>query len=170
MRTALKSKKIAMDALEAASYGFEILLATRRYQRVLGNEGLEGIRRIVDERRRRELQSWIRSARRAKLIKARRIGNRLQVSLTDVGRLRLLKRHIGMARHLPRNEMILVAYDFPVSQRKSRETFRYFLKKCGFEKLQQSLWRSRRDVTVPLKEFIKRCGAQAWIRIFRVEE
>lgn len=170
MSIVLTSKNIAADALEAASYGFEILLATRRYQRVLGNEGLEGVRRIIDERRRQDLRAWIRSARRAKLIEARRIGNRLQVSLTDEGRLRLLKRRIGSALLLPRDEMILVAYDFPVSQRKARETFRYFLRTCGFERLQQSLWRSRRDVMIPIMEFIGRIDAQAWIRVFRAEE
>ena len=170
MRTSLKMRRFAADALEAASLGFEILLATRRYQRVLGNEGLEGIRRIVDENRQRELHAWIRAARRAKLIKARRIGRRLRVALTDTGRLRLLKLRIGMARRLPRVEMVLVAFDFPISQRKAREAFRYFLKTCGFEKLQQSLWRSRHDVAAPLQEFIRRSGTNAWARIFRANE
>lgn len=170
MRTVSKAEKLALDALEAASYGFEILLATRRYQRVLASQGLEGIRRIVDENRLRELRSWIRNARRANLIEVRRIGSRLRIALTDSGRARLLKRRIGTAPRLPGKEMVLVAFDFPVSQRRERESFRYFLRTCGFEKLQQSLWRSRRDVAVPLQEFIKRSGAEAWIRIFQAIE
>lgn len=170
MRTDAKSRKFALEALEAASLGFEILLATRRYQRVLGHEGLEGIRRIVKENRRRELRYWASSAKRAKLIDVQRTGNRLRVALTDAGRLRLLKGRIHAARRLPVDEMILVSFDFPVSQRKAREAFRYFLKSCGFEKLQQSLWRSRHDVASPLADFIRRSGAESWVRVFRATE
>lgn len=162
-----KKKDLAIEALEAAADGFEILLATQRYQRVLANEGLEGIRRVVAERRRREVVAWAASAKRRKLIKNRRVGNRLMISLTDAGRLCLLKRRIIAARRLPSDEMTLVAFDFPVSQKKAREAFRYFLKTNGFEKLQQSLWRSRRDVAIPLKEFIDRTVDGEWIRIFR---
>lgn len=170
MRTNAKNRKFALEALEAASLGFEILLATRRYQRVLAHEGLEGVRRIVNENRRRELRSWADSAKRARLIDVRRTGNRLRVALTDAGRLRLLKGRIGAARRLPADEMILVSFDFPVSQRKAREAFRYLLKSCGFEKLQQSLWRSRHDVASPLAEFIRLNGARSWVRIFRAAE
>lgn len=157
-----------MAALEAAAYGFEILYATKRYQRVLVNEGLEGIRRIVAENRERDLRRWAKDAKRAKLIQAKRVGERLHITLTEKGHISLLKRRIEASPRLPDRAIILVSFDFPISQRGARERFRYFLRTNGFKKLQQSLWSTRRDVTEPLKDLIKRSGTGDWIRIFRV--
>lgn len=167
MRRSDKFAAFAIEALDAASDGFEILLATRRHQRILAHEGLAGIRRIVRENRERELRAWIRSARRSRLVTARKIGDRLRVRLSDKGEIHLLKLRIRRARPLPRGEAIIVAFDMPVSQKPARESFRHFLKSCGFVRLQQSVWSTSRDVAAPLRTFIERNGLDDWVRVFR---
>jgi hypothetical protein len=170
MPTRPKREKIALAALEAAVDGFEFMLAIQTYHRILINEGLPGISRKVRENRQHDLQTWFHSAERSKHIEAERIGNHLRITLTDSGWSQLSKLRIRAARTLPRGETVLVTFDFPMSQKKARDVFRYFLKSCGFKKMQQSLWRTRRDVAAPLKEFVERSGSQAWIRIFHATE
>ncbi len=159
-----------IEALEAASFGFEVLLTTRSHQRVLVGQGLEGIRRVVRERRAWEMRAWIRAARRAKLIETKRVGDRIRVALAEEGRIRLLKERILAAPKLGDGSMTFVAFDFPVTQRAARDAFRRFLKTAGFRMLQQSLWSTRRDVTEPMLAFIRRSGAAKWVRILNGNE
>lgn len=168
MRPRRKTADLALEALEAASEGFEILLATRRYQRVLAYQGLEGVRRIVRENRERELRVWVRAAKRARLVQARKIGDRYRIALTDAGRIRLAKLRVLRSRTLPGDEAVIVAFDFPVQQKAARDSFRNFLKTARFERVQQSVWRSRRDAVKPIREFVRYCGITSWVRVFRV--
>lgn len=160
-----------MEALEAASFGFEILLATKSHQRILIGQGLEGVRRVVTERRTRKARAWLHAAKRAKLIDVRRIGDRLKVVLAEKGRIRLLESRITSAPHLGGGERTYVTFDFPVSQRRSRDAFRRFLKTAGFRMIQQSLWSTKREAAKPLLALIARSGTEDWVRILRgIEE
>src|SRR5438876_8272604 len=101
MRTSSRNLDSALELLEAAAYGFEVIYATRRYRGIFRHRGLEGITRVMRENRERELHAWLRAARRSEIVKTRRIGNRLRVRLTDAGWSRLFKARIKAARRLP---------------------------------------------------------------------
>jgi len=160
-------KQQMLEILEAAGNGFELLLATKRYQRVLAHEGLPGIRRILAEKRSRVMATRIYALKRSGLIRERRTGNRVRVALTPDGRLRLLRLRIASSPRLRTSEAIFVAFDFPISQGSARNSFRHLLRTSGFEKIQQSLWRIRRDVRKPMHDLIARTGARAWVRLLR---
>lgn len=172
MRSQEKAPKLqeyAQKILEAAYIGFAISVGTRTHRRVLMNEGLSGIKRVVTAQRRYDLLCKTRRLQQAKLVKMDKIGNRLQVKLTKKGRERLLKMRLKTAPQLPDHVMVLVAFDFPITQKRARNAFRHFLRSSGFTKMQQSLWTTRRDVVAPLQNLIASAGAKPWVKIFRAE-
>jgi DNA-binding transcriptional regulator PaaX len=170
MRNARKKTNGLAEALEAASFGFEVLVATRSHQRVLVGQGLEGIRRVIAERRAREMRTCLNVAKRAQFIKMTRIGNRLKIALAQKGRVRLLETRIAAAPRLIGTERTYVAFDFPISQRVARDAFRRLLKRTGFRMVQMSLWATKRDAAKPMLELLAQGGNRDWVRILRGTE
>ncbi|MEK7545632.1 MAG: hypothetical protein AAB554_00975 [Patescibacteria group bacterium] len=170
MRNKRETARFLNEALEAASFGFDVLLTTRSHQRVLAGQGLEGICRVVTERRARETRAWLRAAKRARLIKITRAGDRMKVALAPKGRRMLLEMRIRSAPRLRGAEKTYVAFDFPIPQRSARDAFRRFLKRTGFIKIQMSLWSIGRDAAKPMRDLLTRVGARDWVRVFHGTE
>lgn len=60
----------------------------------------------------------------------------------------------------------IVIFDIPETHRKSRVLLRSRLKLWQFEPWQKSVWATKKDVTVPLREFIKELRIEKWVRVF----
>lgn len=59
----------------------------------------------------------------------------------------------------------VVIFDIPEKNRKIRNILRGRLKIWGFKYLQKSLWVSKKDITEPMREFIKELGMEKWVYV-----
>ncbi|MEK7516530.1 MAG: hypothetical protein AAB562_02945 [Patescibacteria group bacterium] len=113
----------------------------------------------------REEQKRIRYLRKQKLIEARKVGGRLMVRLTEKGgRQALRDRLLAVNKPCP-DGLCFVVFDIPESERGSRNLFRRLLRECEFTMLQQSVWFSDKDISVPLLDFVRHNKLTPWIHI-----
>lgn len=113
----------------------------------------------------------IQRLKEQKLLTIREHGDRIILALSDLGRIEALKLHIRCKKQeLPAGEWCLVSFDVPEDVRRTRLYIRRFLKEVGFERLHHSLWRTRKDLVVPMGELIRRMKATSWMRVFRARE
>lgn len=64
----------------------------------------------------------------------------------------------------------LISFDIPESKRVVRDLLRYRLKQWGFEPKQKSLWITKKDCKIPLKNFIKKVGIESWVIVWEATE
>lgn len=60
----------------------------------------------------------------------------------------------------------IVIFDIPEKQRKIRDVLRSRLKVWEFKAIQKSVWANKKDITKPLKDFIKEAGIEKWVLVF----
>lgn len=121
---------------------------------------------LCDRRSKRDLQSKYSNLKQQKFIKERKIQGKIFVELSKKGRETLLKKTLQERPILPFNQTCIVMYDFPISAKKGRDAFRYFLKTAGFTKVQMSVWKTDRDVLMDVQDFTRRTGSQKWVDVF----
>lgn len=59
----------------------------------------------------------------------------------------------------------IVIFDIPEENRKIRNILRARLKLWEFEIWQQSVWATKRDITIPLRDFIEEIGIEKWVKV-----
>lgn len=59
----------------------------------------------------------------------------------------------------------IVVFDIPESKRIVRDVLRKRLKRWGFEPWQKSVWASKKNVTIKLREFIKELKIEDWVLV-----
>lgn len=64
----------------------------------------------------------------------------------------------------------VVIWDIPEKRRMTRDLLRYKLKQLGFEKLQRSIWVTKKDCTKVLQDFINKVGIKDWVKVFESTE
>lgn len=120
---------------------------------------------IKRRQRLKEEREYLRYLQRRKLIETKKIGQRLMVRLTDRGWTAALRDKVKCTQACRKSGFCFVTFDIPEKERLVREELRYFLKECGFQRLQDSVWMTNRDVIEPLKELLQRRKLEKWIRI-----
>lgn len=109
--------------------------------------------------------------RNQKLILARQIGKRLEITLTARGIVQAeMERMRQVKKKLPHGCVLIIMFDFPESERTRRNLWRRYLKWFGFIQVQKSVWQIKYDVSAEFARFIKRIGAEEWIKIFIAQE
>ncbi len=116
------------------------------------------------------LQRTLWQLRRAKYLTARRIGQRLLISLTTKGTATTLAHRLRQAKPNTAGFSTVVIFDIPESQSWARKQFRLLLKQGGFTKLQQSVWVSRSDTYDTVVAFIKQVKLREWVNVFRAKD
>ena len=109
----------------------------------------------------------VKMLEKKRLIKLRKVGDRIEYKLTNDGWHETLKlRIMSSEAKLPEGELCIVTFDIPEDIRNVRDTFRYVLKKAKFKQSQRSVWTSNRDVARELAELAKALRAQKYIHIY----
>jgi len=156
--------------LQAAEFGFEVLQATRKYQKTLILEGFEGVeRRVMLDRRTNEL-ARIRMLKRKRLIEVNRIGNRLIYSLTSHGKARLSLLELKYAPKRADSKITFVLFDIPESLRTVRKRLSRFLKNAGFSHAQKSVWMTEKDSSALLKNWLEKNKLSEWVMVLLAEK
>ncbi len=90
--------------------------------------------------------------------------NKVVVKLTSKG-----KNQLAIEKALKSNKwdgkFRVVIFDIPEKNKKVRDILRWRLKAWGFKYLQKSLWVSKKDITEPIREFIKELGVEKWVMV-----
>ena len=121
--------------------------------------------------RKREKKTIRREAlqrlQKQKLIKTKKIGNNILVTLCDHGQHERLRLLIAATRKkLPTGTCCLVTYDIPERARVIRLAFRNLLKFGRFTQLHRSVLVCRYDVAEIIQEFIDQTNSKEWIVVF----
>ncbi len=114
----------------------------------------------------RELRKVVYRLQRTRYINARKIGTRLELTLTRKGYTVTLHEQLKNAPPLPKGVFTVVTFDIPFTQNRSRRRFRWFLRQGGFKKLQQSVWVTDHNVHTLLTKFIQEHKLQPWVNVF----
>lgn len=92
------------------------------------------------------------------------------LALTEKGRNAKSRLQIRVASKRRDGKILIVAFDIPEHQAGSRNTLRYFLRSCGFSRLQDSVWVTDREAESPLSAWLAQARLSDWIRVFLSEE
>ncbi len=122
---------------------------------------------ITDKKKKRALKEM----RRKKWIRDRKQGEDVVIQLNHAAIVAALKSRIAHETLLlPDGKCFLVLFDFPNGANKARASWRYFLYKTGFEKVQLSSFATNKDVIKPISALIHVLGIKPWIKVFICEE
>lgn len=125
---------------------------------------LRQLRRVADAR------AALRALRRANYLTARRIGARLQIALTEKGRVAMLVAGLRSAPPHPNGLATVVIFDIPESERAARRSFRLLLRDGGYTRLQQSVWVSWVDNYDTMARFIRQAKLDRWVNLYRARD
>ena len=89
----------------------------------------------------------------------------LALRLTDKGRSKALWIKMRLEDEKWDGKWRLVIWDIPEKRKKVRDLLRYQLKQLGFEKVQNSVWASKKNCTLILNEYIKKVGIEDWVKV-----
>lgn len=151
--------------LDAISDGLLLFELNGRYRYAYRLDGRHGIRRLLSMEERRDMNRKLDMARRRGLVSESKIGKRLVFSLTDRGLETLDRKALRATRRRKDGRQVCVMYDIPEKFRASRDRLRVILKRAGFSRYQQSIWRTDRDVASLLKDWIERHKLGKWVDI-----
>lgn len=117
---------------------------------------------------RRSLVQFIHQLRYRGAVESKKINGKILLRLTDAGwrRAQLLKIKRN-ASQLERGTLCLVIFDIPEKRRRVRNTFRRFLKECGFTQLQKSVWQSHHNVGEPVRDLVKELELESWVTVIK---
>ena len=139
------------------------------YQRAIVRHGSAYARELKKIQNERELKRRLQELKRQRFIEARFIGNRLELRLTDYGRVNIFLERLNKQRD-GGAVFTLVFFDVPETERLVRRQFRLFLKQAGFKLLQQSVWVRQADVYKTVWDVIHYLKAERWITVIRTAD
>lgn len=93
----------------------------------------------------------------------------LTLRLTDQGKSKALWTKMKLEGEKWDGKWRLVIWDIPEKRRNARDLLRHQLKQLGFKKYQQSVWASKKNCTVLLREYIKKVGIEDWVKVVESE-
>ena len=145
---------------------FDIMTTSRRYQSIGSWES------ALNDIRHKELfdklkaKRTLRELRNKKWLEMRKKGKEIELRLTSKGEKKLLKMQMQRQKiNMPDKQLCYVFYDFPVGANKAKDQFRYYLKQCGFKRLQDSVWISKKDIVEYFRALVNRLSFSKWVKI-----
>lgn len=125
------------------------------------------MQRYVDDRaqRRRLYGTWYSLIRRGYL-QRRVFGESEGYILSQKGKMKFyrLRTHKPRGGKLPNGQWLMVFFDVPEEQRKTRDLLRRELCNLGFRSVQKSVWVTRRQVSKQLHELIELLNVRRFVK------
>lgn len=117
--------------------------------------------------RNRRARRALYALKKQKLIEVQQRGRRVQIALTEAGEQRLLERRIAQAKKYTTNDVVIVVFDIPEEERKTRLLIRRFLSEHHFTQVQKSVWESPYDVGEAMTAFLATMDVGDWIHVYQ---
>ncbi len=103
-------------------------------------------------------------------IKARHIGQRLEVCISAAGDRRVWRERLhAVRRRLTGGWIYIIIFDFPETERRRRNQWRQFLQWLGMKYLQKSVWYTDRDIGPEIARMVQREGLDEWIHVLKAQ-
>lgn len=83
--------------------------------------------------------------------------------LTDSGKDKVLWMKMMLEDELWDGKWRVVVWDIPEKRRAARDLLRYKLKWLGFKQLQKSVWITKKNCTLILRNYVKQLGITDWV-------
>lgn len=107
---------------------------------------------------------------KAGLLKKYEQDGQIAYKLTKDGEIQALKDKIWLTKRTCEADWICaVIFDIPLERKATRDMFRRFIKDCGFKQLQQSIWMTKKDVSLDLQELIDLLQLHKMIRVLEAK-
>jgi len=161
-----RTRKVLCFLAELSGEYFEIWYDARDFRSALLSGGVEYVRFVKGELAQKKYRQTLSQLQRKKYIQLQRTGNSLRLKLTKRGWVISTTDKIRAAGILPAGDICLVSFDIPETHRGLRSRLRRFLKNCGFQMRQKSLWSTEKDVSRPILRAVKEMGAEEWIHVY----
>lgn len=156
------SKAVLYSLGRMAGNAIWVTFNSYRFRSALNKGGVEYARLLKRRLTAASIKRSIRELERNKFIKIKKMEKRLTISLSDKGRLALLRHQLQQIK--PGNGVCtMVVYDIPEAASSARRQFRRWLKDCHFKMLQRSVWITDRDVTDLVNEALPGLRLPGWI-------
>ena len=94
----------------------------------------------------------------------------LILRLTDKGKSKALWVKMRLEDEKWDGKWRLVIWDIPEKRKRVRDLLRHQLKQLGFEKLQNSVWTSKKNCAKLLEEYIERVGIGDWVKVLETKD
>lgn len=94
----------------------------------------------------------------------------LALRLTDKGKSKALWTKMRLEDEKWDGKWRVIIWDIPEKRRNTRDLLRHQLKQLGFEKVQNSVWASKKDCIKLLKEYINKVGIGDWVKVLETKE
>lgn len=130
-------------------------------------------RYLKDRRRRQQLYQAVYDLKRRGYLQEQVLGNTRGYILSPLGEHKVfpLRLQVGKERpKLPAGQWLMVFFDVPEEQRKTRDRLRSGLRVLGFDPLQRSVWATRYRVGRELALLIRWLGAGSYAKPLLVHE
>lgn len=127
---------------------------------------------IENRRKKQKLYRAFRALERREFFQEKILGNTRGYILSPKGQLKILRLKIKQLdkRKLQNNFWLMVLFDIPERLKKMRDIFRKILHELGFEQLQKSVWITPYNVLKELKELIRNCHLEKFVKYLFVKE
>lgn len=110
------------------------------------------------------LYQAVKDLREKGFIETEKDGRKILLKLTDIGREEAIVKKL-LAEEKWDGKWRMVIFDIPEKHRKLRKILRSKLREWEFEPWQKSVWAGKKNVTDPLRKFIKEIGIAEWVRV-----
>ncbi|MEK7665243.1 MAG: hypothetical protein AAB361_03900 [Patescibacteria group bacterium] len=124
------------------------------------------------ERGKKEFSKLIYYLKRKGYIKIKNLENKQAIILTKGGIGRALRASFKLGNKNKRKDgkWVMLIFDIPENNRKSRSLLRGALRNLGYKIFQQSVWISPYDVSEKTEIFIQQYSLDKYVKIFLIEE
>ncbi len=121
---------------------------------------------------RRKFNKLIHYAKSRGYIKVKNLENKKAVILTKEGIDKALKASFKLEKMVKREDgkWVMVIFDVPEKNRRSRDLLRSILNNLGFKLYQKSVWISPYDVSEKLEKALQIYDLDSFVKIFIIEE
>lgn len=110
------------------------------------------------------LHRAIQRLRKEDFIETPKDGHRILLKLTDKGRQTLILKKLLEDNNWD-GKWRLVIFDIPEKHKKLRNVFRARLRQWQFVPWQKSVWASKKNIAIELRNFIKETQLENWVKV-----
>lgn len=165
-RTFLKSNTNTSHLLLRIGDGLEDICFTLENSRLVMKVGIDDARTILWRQEQVKTKRILQQLKEKKLIKIKKLSDKYETTLTDNGMIEYLRLKLIHCDKLPSDEVTMVIFDIPESQKHIRKQLRRFLEQICFMPIQKSVWISQFDSAQILSKIFKLNKRQNWIQVF----
>lgn len=159
--------KAGWALLNAVADGIEIFQYATYQPSALLRYGLVDLKILEAERARRRMRQAVYRLKRQGLIEERRVERQRAFRLTSLGECLLKQAKERLPSLLPEGLQTIVSFDIPEREKSTRQAFRLYLRRLGFQRIHLSVWASELDWSEQLARQLIEYKIEDWVVVMQ---